>query len=353
MTVFISHSSNDKKVAERICATLEERGLACWIAGRDIDPGENYQAAIAKAIRSSRTMILVFTRNANESDEITKELALASKNKIIVIPARVENVTPSDALEYVLANAQWIDLFEDWEREIERLISSIRKKGSAALVKADTAKPVEYPAATSSLSLEAILGSSRSFDQFRTSKTAGDPGTTAKPAGFGPLSSLPDLSDVLGTKSVFADLGRLPTRARKAAQAAPVHHSVAVLSGHIDNVECVAFSPDGKRVVTGSRDNTARLWDAATGKKITDMKGHSNCVRDVAFSVDGQRVMTASWDRSVMLWSGSTGRKLGVLGQHKAEVESVRFWDDRRVVTASRDRTAALWDLNSNQRLAS
>ena len=72
-------------------------------------------------------MVLVFTDNANNSTEIKKELALASQNKLAVIPARTEDVVPTAALAYELATRQWINLFDDWEHEIENLCARVRQ----------------------------------------------------------------------------------------------------------------------------------------------------------------------------------------------------------------------------------
>lgn len=119
--VFVSHSSKDKKAAVRICSALEAKGIGCWIASRDVAPGENFGDAIVDAIRAAKLMLLVFTSNANNSDEIKKELVLAGHNRLIVIPVRVEDVVPGGAFAYELATRQWIDLFDDWDREIERL----------------------------------------------------------------------------------------------------------------------------------------------------------------------------------------------------------------------------------------
>lgn len=119
--VFLSHSSIDKKIARTICTALERRGLKCWIAGRDVGPGENFQEAIVKAIRAAKVMVLVFTSHANNSDEIKKELVLASQNRLTIIPVRMEDVIPNEALAYEFATRQWIDLFADWEGEIDRL----------------------------------------------------------------------------------------------------------------------------------------------------------------------------------------------------------------------------------------
>lgn len=123
--VFISHSSEDRRAAERVCDALEGRGLGCWLASRDIGPGENFQEAIVKAIRSVRIMVLIFTGSANNSNEIKKEIALASQNQLAVIPLRIEDVVPSDAFVYELSTRQWIDAFDDWDRALGRLAEQI------------------------------------------------------------------------------------------------------------------------------------------------------------------------------------------------------------------------------------
>ncbi len=123
--IFISYSSKDRDIAETICQALEARGLECWIAGRDVFPGENFQESIVRALRSARVMLLVFTANANNSDEIKKELVLAGRHQVTVMPVRVEDVVPNDAFAYEFATRQWSDLFKDWEREIELLSTRI------------------------------------------------------------------------------------------------------------------------------------------------------------------------------------------------------------------------------------
>src|SRR5580692_8184711 len=123
--IFISFATKDRNAAHTICEALEHRGLKCWIADRDIGPGENFQIAIVHAIRAAKVMILVFSANSNNSDEIKKEVVLAGQSRLIVIPVRVEDVTPDEAFAYELATRQWVDLFEDWERSIQRLVRQL------------------------------------------------------------------------------------------------------------------------------------------------------------------------------------------------------------------------------------
>jgi uncharacterized protein YecT (DUF1311 family) len=123
--VFISHSSKDNKVATAVCTALESRGHSCWMSSRDIRPGENFQGSIVRAIREAGVMVLVFSSNANNSEEIKKEMALASQSRKMVIPVRAEDVTPSEDFTYELATRQWIDMFIDWEAAIEKLSQQI------------------------------------------------------------------------------------------------------------------------------------------------------------------------------------------------------------------------------------
>jgi len=170
--IFISYSSIDQEVAETLCDALQARGHPCWIACRNIGPGENFQESIVKAIRSSRVMLLVFTSNANNSDEIKKELVLAGRHRVTVVPVRVEDVVPNDAFAYEFATRQWIDLFKDWEREIDRLgvqietINSTPKAGAsdgganhaAPVARARPRKPSYVPLIAATVVIIAALG---------------------------------------------------------------------------------------------------------------------------------------------------------------------------------------------------
>ena len=124
-TVFLSYASKDQKTAETICQALEGRGLECWMAARNVHPGENFQEAIVRAIRAAKVMLFVFSANSNNSDEVKKEIVLAGQHKVFVIPIRVEDVVPNDSLSYEFATRQWIDLFRDWDFALEQLAAQI------------------------------------------------------------------------------------------------------------------------------------------------------------------------------------------------------------------------------------
>ena len=92
-----------------------------------MQPGQNYQAAVVQAITSAKVVVLVFSGAANRSEEISKELSLASASKIpVVIPFRIENVLPEGAFRYELATRQWIDAFRNWNAAAGALLDAIR-----------------------------------------------------------------------------------------------------------------------------------------------------------------------------------------------------------------------------------
>ncbi|KAJ7314193.1 quinon protein alcohol dehydrogenase-like superfamily, partial [Mycena albidolilacea] len=117
------------------------------------------------------------------------------------------------------------------------------------------------------------------------------------------------------------------------------------LEGHGNSVWSVAFSPDGTRIVSGSSDNTVRIWDAATGTEEQKLEGHGNSVWSVAFSPDGTRIVSGSSDNTVRIWDAATGTEEQKLEGHGNSVCSVAFSPDgTRIVSGSSDNTVRIWD---------
>jgi hypothetical protein len=112
----------------------------------------------------------------------------------------------------------------------------------------------------------------------------------------------------------------------------------------------VVFSPDGKRLVSGSYDNTLKVWDAQTAQDTLTLKGHNNWVLSVAFSPDGKRLVSGSGDGTVKVWDAQTGQDTLTLKGHTKGVTSVAFSPDgQRVVSGSTDKTLKLWDAQTGQ----
>jgi len=122
------------------------------------------------------------------------------------------------------------------------------------------------------------------------------------------------------------------------------------LKGHTGGVLSVAFSPDGKRLVSGSYDGGLKVWDAQTGLETRTLKGHSNVVWSVAFSPDGKRLVSASEDGTVKVWDAQTGQETRTLKGHAGAVSSVAFSPDgTRLVSGSKDFTLKVWDAQTGQ----
>jgi len=106
--VFISHSSIDKEIAEKVCAALEAKGLTCWIAPRDIVPGSEWAVAISNAIAEIKAMVVIYSANSQQSTQVPKEIALAEKRGKNILPYKIDDTELTGAFEYYLSGSHWI-----------------------------------------------------------------------------------------------------------------------------------------------------------------------------------------------------------------------------------------------------
>lgn len=117
------------------------------------------------------------------------------------------------------------------------------------------------------------------------------------------------------------------------------------LEGHTDNVRSACFSADGAMIVSGSDDNTARVWSVENGEELhKEPLVHNDCVRHVCFSKDGTKVGSASDENTVRLWSVEEGNQLGPSKQHTAGIISLHFSSDgAKLYSVSNDATLTIW----------
>lgn len=127
--IFISYRRADQAKARLLHALLKQRGVDAWYDGL-LGPGEDWRRKTAQALEQAQIFVLLFSKTASESDDISKELAAATFSKKLVIPVRIENIQPTGAFLYELASRNWIDAYEDTEARFADLADKL-----AALVK--------------------------------------------------------------------------------------------------------------------------------------------------------------------------------------------------------------------------
>lgn len=124
---FVSYSKNDRETVDAICNALEENGIGCWYAPRNVPIGADWDASIIEALAASRVMILVWSSNSDQSRQVKREVALAlDEIGVTVIPFRIERIEPSK-LRYYLSGIQWFDAStRAMEANLERLVEQVK-----------------------------------------------------------------------------------------------------------------------------------------------------------------------------------------------------------------------------------
>jgi WD40 repeat protein len=127
---------------------------------------------------------------------------------------------------------------------------------------------------------------------------------------------------------------------------------LTTFSGHQDNIQSVAFSPDGKSLVSSSWDNTANLWDVANGQLLNTLSWPILSYGAIVFSPDGKILASALADQTILLWDATNGQRLHTLSGHTGVVNTVAFSPDgQTLASGSDDNTIILWDVASGQSL--
>jgi len=117
-------------------------------------------------------------------------------------------------------------------------------------------------------------------------------------------------------------------------------------------VSAVAFSPDGKWAVAGGQERVLVLWRIADGKELRRMTGHTDPIAAVAFSPDGKLIASGGTDRTVRLWDATTGKEIRVLTGHEGKVTSLAFAPNgKTLASASHDHSVRLWEIETGETL--
>ncbi len=121
--------------------------------------------------------------------------------------------------------------------------------------------------------------------------------------------------------------------------------SLQILEGHKSRVNDIAWSPDGKRIVSGSQDTTLRIWDAVSGESLQTLEGHTMVVQSVAWSPDGTRIASGADDGTVQIWESASGERLHILMGTQRGILSVSWSPDgKHIVSGASDYTLRTWN---------
>lgn len=124
--VFISYASEDRSAADALCRAIEAKGIACWIAPRNITAGQVYAEAIIGAINAARVLVLVYSTRANASPHVAREVERAVSKGVAVVTFKLDATALSPALEYFLSHSHWLEAFPGrLEEHVGRLASAV------------------------------------------------------------------------------------------------------------------------------------------------------------------------------------------------------------------------------------
>ncbi len=118
------------------------------------------------------------------------------------------------------------------------------------------------------------------------------------------------------------------------------------LSGHKDDIYAVAFHLDGDMAVTGSLDKSLKLWRVSDGEPVATLEGHEDKVRSVAFTPDGKYILSGSWDKTIRLWNGKTGKFIKTLARQNRNVVSLTITLDGKYVLIGIGSIGSSWNCN-------
>ena len=275
--VFISYSSKDGAVAERLCMQLEQRGISCWIAPRNIIAGDEWATAITTAIGAAKVFLIIYSENSAHSTQVPKEINLANNRNLYIIPYKIDGMALINEFEYYLSNSHWIQANpSENDMKIDELCDIIASKISSPVSKAavrdNTAesKPVNVqkeskPAkwlvpliicatvaiAAVAVAVAVIVGSGSSSNQ-----SSGSSVIASETSAVVQTSETESETSATQTESTTAESSAVQTTAFSAADV-PTEYPYHT----IYETDCTAANPDFK--LETSADSLTRLDDGS------------------------------------------------------------------------------------------
>ncbi|WP_170963944.1 toll/interleukin-1 receptor domain-containing protein [Agromyces tardus] len=220
--VFVSYSTDDKPIADAIVHGLEETGIRCWVAPRDVMPGMIFGDEIVRAIESSRVMVVVVSDTSNRSHHVVREVGAAVANNVIVVPFRVDATELTGAMSYYLSTEHWLDAvtppIESHVAQLATVVRDIlatapvaaRRQGATDAAPASAPEPSDAAAASAPGPSDAAAAS------------APEPSDAAAASAAGPLRPPPPPPQPVGAQPPPPPLPPVPQSAPMPAVPAPI-----------------------------------------------------------------------------------------------------------------------------------
>jgi len=140
--IFVSHSHEDSAAADLIVKAIEERGVTCWVAPRDVPPGGSYAEALLEAIEGASCFVLIYSAHSNVSSHVLREVERALRFGINIVPVRFDDSSPSKSLDYLLATVHWLSVAPD---SGDRSVGKAAEQIAALVGKSEVARPRPEP----------------------------------------------------------------------------------------------------------------------------------------------------------------------------------------------------------------
>ena len=225
--VFICHAHADLNTALAACAKLEEVGVRCWIAPRNVGAGA-YARQLVQAIANARTVLLIFSDRTNSSEHVLRELEIASNRQKVIIPFRIENVAPNEDLEYFTLRMHWLDaLNPPMESRLDELVAFVQRLLDASPVLSPPVASADL-ADTERREVEAYERAARIEHQPSTHDTVVERlrGTGSAPLRFRVIASIALVLVAAGAIFAFQLVARKPIESNR--KPVPIGGSVSV-----------------------------------------------------------------------------------------------------------------------------